>query len=436
MLKRVLVFLLLAAPMCLAADAYLDAAKGAAQWIGASALKESHGLVWPADPRDAKSVNTTLYAGTPGPILFYLEAYRVTGDSRYLEDARAGADALMASMTDDKESGLYEGLAGTGYTLGEMYLVTKDDKHLDGARNAVHLLQRSAKPAGSGVAWNDVTDIIAGSSGSALFLLWAADHLDIPEARDLAAKAGNHLIEVAEHPAPGQNRWMMDSKFPREMPNFSHGTAGVAYFLATLFQKTGDKRYLDAALGGAKYLTSIADQDGESCLIYHDDKQGRKMYYLGWCHGPAGTARFFYRLFQVTKDPQWMTWMKKLARTLTETQYFGKAVTPGEWDNVSVCCGLTAEAEFYLNMYQLTKDKQYLDLARKATDLLLSKATRDDQGVRWVQAEDRVSPNDKIAQTGLMQGASGIGLWLLHYSAFLSGKAHPAITLPDNPFTY
>src|SRR6185437_2003843 len=145
---------------------------------------------------------------------------------------------------------------------------------------------------------------IAGSSGTGLFLLWAADHLHAPGARQLAARAGDHLIAIAQ-PKPGAGlMWMMAPTFPREMPNFSHGTAGVSYFLATLYQATGQKKFLNAALAGADYLLSIADINGRYCMIYHDN-QNKGLYYLGWCHGPAGTARLFYRLYQVTRDPKW-----------------------------------------------------------------------------------------------------------------------------------
>ena len=441
-MRRALHFLLcgclfLSAAVASAADPYLDAANGAAHWIAASAIAEKDGIVWPSDPRHPKSVDTSLYAGTPGPILFFLEAYRYTGDQAFLKMARAGADALLASITPQDGAGLYAGVSGSGFTLGEAYLVTKEKKYLDGALRTVEWLKQSAKKNGAGVEWNDVTDIIAGSAGSGLFLLWAEEHLGASGVRELAVQAGDRLIELALRPADGKRKWMMSPEYPAEMPNFSHGTAGVAYFLATLYRKTGETRFLDAAVEGARYLTSIASVDGEVCLIHHDDRpDGKKMFYLGWCHGPAGTARFFYRLYQVTKDRQWLEWMTKLARSLTKSQYAGKAVTPGEWNNVSVCCGLTGQAEFYLNMYELTKEKQYLDLARTTTDALLAKATRDRDGVRWVQAEHRVKPDLLVAQTGLMQGASGIGLWLLHLSAFENGKGPPAITLPDNPFLY
>jgi hypothetical protein len=46
---------------------YLEAALKAAQWLEKAAVRTPHGLAWPADPQDPKSVNNSLYAGTPGP---------------------------------------------------------------------------------------------------------------------------------------------------------------------------------------------------------------------------------------------------------------------------------------------------------------------------------------------------------------------------------
>ncbi|MGH9711083.1 MAG: lanthionine synthetase LanC family protein, partial [Candidatus Acidiferrales bacterium] len=378
-----------------------------------------------------------LYAGTPGPILFFLELYRYTGKDQYLREARAGAGALAASLATDQGTGLYEGLAGEGFTLGETYLITHDEKYKKAALQCVELLRQNAKKAGNGLQWNDVTDVIAGGSGTGLFLLWAADKLEAPGARELAVQAGRHLIELGKPTDGGGLKWMMDPTFPREMPNFSHGTAGVAYFLATLYQETKQKEFLAAAIKGANYLLSIADKQGDICLIYHDSTpNGKSLYYLGWCHGPAGTARLFYRLFQDTHDPQWMSWTKKSARAIVAEGGPEKVVTPGVWHNISACCGVTAEAEFFLDMYRVTRDSEYLELSKRATERLLSLTTKDEQGARWVQVENRVQPDIAIAQTGYMQGASGVGMWLLHMSAFAQGKSEPTITFPDNPFPY
>src|SRR5207253_3649417 len=131
-----------------------------------------------SDPNDAKSVSTTLYSGVPGPILFFLELYRTTGEARYLQSARAGADALIASIPGSREAGLYEGIAGTGFTLGEAYLVTRDVKYRDAALQCVRWLQDRGQHVGPGVQWNDTTDIIAGSIGTGLFPAWASRGLE------------------------------------------------------------------------------------------------------------------------------------------------------------------------------------------------------------------------------------------------------------------
>ena len=53
-------------------------------------------------------------------------------------------------------------------------------------------------------------------------------------ARDLAIRAGHGLVSVTERVGPHM-RWSMSASYRREMPNFSRGTAGIAYSLARLF---------------------------------------------------------------------------------------------------------------------------------------------------------------------------------------------------------
>ena len=67
------------------------------------------------------------------------------------------------------------------------------------------------------------------------------------------------------------------------------------------------------------------------------------------------------------------------------------------------------------------------------TAQLLAKATREGDGLKWVQAEHRVKPELLVAQTGYMQGAAGIGMLLLHLDGFERGKK-ARISLPDSPF--
>jgi len=415
-----------------AADkSYLTSALEAASWIRSSATTLDRGKVWPADPLDVKSVNDTLYAGTPGVILFFLEAYHLTGDQTFLNDARAGAGHLLAALVSEKESGLYEGIAGIGFALTETFKATTERKYKQGAKRCVELLGERAHKAGNGIEWNDTTDIIAGGAGIGLFLLYAARELNEPKLRDLAVADGRRLIELGLSEQGGM-KWRMSPNFARLMPNFSHGTAGISYFLATLYQETKRREFLEAALSGAKYLQVVAKTDGDACLIFHNEPDGKDLYYLGWCHGPVGTARLFYRLYQVTGDRRWMDWVKKSARGILRSGIPEKQ-TPGFWNNVSQCCGSAGVAEFFISLYQITHDQAYIDFAKRVTTQLLSKGTRDSRGIRWIQAEHRVKPDLLVAQTGYMQGAAGIGMLLLHLDGFQRDKK-PSIIFPDSPF--
>lgn len=416
---------------------YHGAARRAGAWLEAVSLQSELGTVWPMEPDRPKAIIANLYSGTPGVVLFYLELYAWTLDDKQLKQATSGADYLLALTTmkpSPWNSGLYTGSAGIGFVLHEVYKATGDEKYEQGARRLVRELIAGARPAGAGVEWNDVTDIISGSSGIGLFLLYAAREMAMPEARETAAAAGDRLIEEGKPEHQGQ-KWAMSEQFPRLMPNFSHGTAGVAYFLAGLYQETGEKRFLDASMAGARYLEAIADGTGDSCLIFHDEPDGKQLYYLSWCHGPAGTARLFYRLYRITRDEEWMVWVRKLAAGIRQSGIPERS-TAGYWNNVSQCCGAAGVAEFFMDLHRVTQDRSYLEFALKMAQAVLEKGTNVPEsagGMKWIQAEHRAQPELLAAQTGYMQGAAGIGMMFLHLDALLKGK-RGSIVFPDSPF--
>lgn len=428
-----MILLSTSAPLRAAERPYLNAALQAARWIRSTAVQTNPGVAWPSEPGDEKSVATNLYYGNSGSVLFFIEAYRSTGDETYLKDARAGADYLLANLPGKEWNGLYVGLAGVGFTLEETYKATREAKYREGVTRCLQLLREGATKVGRGVGWGDDTDIVSGSAGTGLFLLYAARELKDPSARELAMLAGQRLVELGRPEGGGLKwSWTADPKRPTLMPNFSHGTAGVAYFLATLYRETKRKEFLDAAVAGAKYLQSVAKTEGDVCLIFHNEVNGKDLHYLGWCHGPAGTARLFYRLYQVTGDGAWMEWVRKAARADMESGIPEKR-TPGFWNNVSQCCGSAGVAEFFLNLYRVTKERKYLEFSRRMTADLLARATREENGMKWIQAEHRVKPDLLVAQTGYMQGAAGIGMLLLHLDDSERGRKW-SIILPDSPF--
>jgi lantibiotic modifying enzyme len=425
-----------------ASTRWLEAAVKAARWIRTARVATPDGLLWLSGPErpEGMSASPELYTGTAGVVLFLVELARVTGDESWLQEAAAGADWLIAGLPaaldpEHAQAGLYTGVPGIGLAIHHVAKATRNEIYRKGAERCLDLVHAGAKPAGAGVEWDPGLDIIAGSAGTILYLLQMARELDRPASRELALKAGMRLAELGvADPEAGGRKWRManDPEAKRLMPNFAHGTAGIAYALATLHLETGRKEPLEAALAGARYLQSVANTEGDGCLIFHHEPEpdGRNLYYLGWCHGPAGTVRLFYQLARATRDDAWLEWVRQGTRSIAASGIPEKQ-TPGFWNNAGQCCGLAGVADLFLRLHKVTGEG--FDFSRRVGEALLAKATPAGDGLKWVHAEHRVKPDYVYAQTGYMQGAAGIGMLLLHLDAVERGREW-GFRLPDSPY--
>ena len=417
-----------------AARPWLAAALKAERWLAASAQTGATGISWPADPTNPKSVSTDLYTGMAGVVLFYLELHAATGDDGALRMARGGADYLLASVPDEPGNapmGLYTGLAGTATVLSLAYRVIRDARYQAGVRRILALLAKSARPAGAGVEWNESTDIISGSAGIGLALLALADASRDVDARKLASDAGNRLIERGHAAADGLT-WVIQPSIPHNYPNFSHGTAGVSFFLATLSGVSKKREHLDAALAGERWLRArMTTTASGGRMVYHSTPGNEQLFYLSWCHGPTGTARLYRALAQVTGDASWDKRVDELALAVRDMKVPERS--PGFWNNISLCCGNCGVSEFFIAMHRRGRDARHLTFAEDIGHDTLARATAEGDGFKWEQAEHRVRPELLVAQTGLMQGAAGVGLAMLHLDGAREGRA-PLVRLSDDPF--
>lgn len=371
----------------------VDVARKAERWIRRSRIKTDNGITWPADPLQSEKIDRAFYNGTPGIVLFLLESHHATGDERVLAEARLGADDLVASVPTYEDAGLYTGLAGTAYVLAEVHRATGEKKYLEASRHAARRIQELPMP--------ESTDIISGSAGIGLFLLWSGAD---------ATAHGRHLVE-AGRPEHGGLKWAISPKITNLYPNFSHGTAGVSYFLATLYGRTREQSFLDAALAGVRYLDAVAVRQANGYTVFHHEPGGTDLFYLSWCHGPVGTARLFYRLWKVTGDAMWLDRVHQCARGIM---------------NAGV-------GSFFVALCGLERRPEYERMVERCEADLLRRATVDGDGMKWIQAEHRVRPELLVAQTGFMQGAAGIGTFFLHADGMRRGRK-AFVRMPDSPF--
>ena len=414
----------------------LEIALAAARWIDSQRVETAGGWAWPVDPRHPDSIARHLYGGTSGVILFLLELHRATADPTWLQRAREGADELVGAR-DTSAAGLWTGLAGQAFVLHETARASGEERYEAAARARLATIRSIVRAEPRGAVDDQVTDVISGSAGVGLFLLWAAEEMGDGESLELAA-AGDWLIAQSEPvelgPQNSGRNWPMVPGGERCMPNFSHGTAGVAFFLARLAQELGERedaaRYLGAAIDGAHYLQSIAVGE-EGALVQHHAPGGEDLFYLGWCHGPVGTSRLFELLERITGDDAWGPWVERGAHSILASG-IPERPHPGFWNNVGQCCGSAGVASFFLRLHRGSARPEYLAFAYRLSEDMRARASKeaDGQAMHWPQAEHRVRPELIVSQTGYMQGAAGVGLWFLELDAFETGRPF-GLRLPD-----
>jgi hypothetical protein len=276
-----------------------------------------------------------------------------------------------------------------------------------------------------------------------LYLLYAARELSDPNLLVTADRAGRRILEKGVTDPRGGLRWQAvfwppqspPPGIPKDVwyPNFELGPAGVGYVLARLYEETRRKPFLNGARGAAEHLRNIATQQGDAALIHYREPDLTSLYYLGYCHGPAGTARLFYQLYKATGDLTDLEWTEKLARGVMRSGVPAKQ-TPGLWNVACQCCGSAAILDFFASLAVATGKEEYAAFMRDVADQLISRGTDlDGKGMRWYQAWTRVAPSVVAAETGYKMGGAGIGAALLHAERALHG-GYRAILLPDNPF--
>jgi hypothetical protein len=448
-------------------DRALELAVDAAAFI--EGQRRDH--VWARTPEADSPIDHTLYHGTAGIVLFLLELATATGDTAYEAQAVAAGRTLLDVVTRKSWASVAfaTGWPGYAFVFDQLHHRTGDSAFAAATDYCVDRLMLQSAPLGSGIGWiepmpfSDITgftgereiyDLSVGAAGAALALLTLATNSGRETCLGYAAAVGERLLEVAEHTEDGA-KWalMSDMPFPFTAPNFAHGGAGVGYLMARLFQATGDARFRTAAIDAARYVTSRMSAVGDGALVCHTEEQQPPEFYLGQCHGPAGTGRLFALLATITGDP---THLAPVAAMVRGINALGapQERSWGWWANHGRCCGDAGLGDAALllseavgrhidasgeragssaGLMELASTRSALDdIAHRCAHVIEARSSTDHGGRSWLQAEHRARPRFLQAQTGFMQGAAGIGSFLVHLAAQPSGARDARIAFPDD----
>lgn len=413
---------------------YLESAIEAARFLIAQSDHGSGGGI-PVRIPDG-DVEAGLGMGAAGHALFFAELYAATEDSVYADAAAAASrTAIEGSEAQPTTFGLYSGLAGIASAVTLVSEVIDDPELNDEGHRLFLELALAGDPQASSVGWSDVYDVMNGRAGIGLALLQGYRLFEDPRLLDAAVRAGDDLLEVAV-PAPDSTlRWVRSFQQQVDLPNFSHGTAGVGFLMTRLAEYTGLPRFLDAALAAEEYLDEIADTtDGLYLVPYGVPNEGYETAYdIGWAHGPPGTARLHFLLWELLEDPSMRERAESAARTLSATGLPNASTDQTIWSgpfNIDQRFGTSGAAEFLMDWGIETGNRRWTRLAGHIVLDILEKSTRSDQGLFWRIPEYSFQGDGEAVFTGYFYGSAGMGLALLrqHYQSI---GEEPRVRLPD-----
>jgi eukaryotic-like serine/threonine-protein kinase len=140
----------------------------------------------------------------------------------------------------------------------------------------------------------------------------------------------------------------------------AHGWAGLLY--ATLLWSDTSKRNLPV-----NFMKRV--EELQHSAILNDDSLrwtvsgSDKSFLTGWCNGSAGHIFLWSLLYQHFKVEKYLRIAMQAANHI---------ILHAENNISNLCCGYAGEAYSFLNLYYLTKEKKYLDEAKKCEQKIMN----------------------------------------------------------------
>jgi hypothetical protein len=282
-------------------------------------------------------------------------------------------------------------------------------------------------------------DATLGTAAVLMGALWAGRQGEKADA--VAERAVELLLGEREELPTGVNWQFVSDRFRTEpgveMPNFSHGLAGIAAMLALAGAELDRPDVVTVARRGAEHLVTLGINDDKGFrvarVIPWEERHGDEFTY-NWCHGGPGTSLLFAALDYAGVDAvageSTMTWHR---RCLDSARNSGlpERLHPGFWDNDGRCCGTAGVGDAFLDSWLRNGDERDLQFAVRLADALVDRAFREDGSAYWRFLEHRNEEPVLPPGVGWMQGAAGIAAYLFRIERVLGGDS-TAIARMDN----
>lgn len=364
---------------------------GCCNWIGSS---PSEFAFVPLGP--------DLYNGTAGIALFLAELHALTGEEEFRRLAEGGLAQCVRtadSIPPEARHGLFSGWTGIAVALARSAGLLARPALAGSAAALIRSLPEQAP----------LHDVIAGKAGAILALLYLERLVPLPEARALAVRLGEELLEAADSSSHGLSWPSPGNSHVRNLTGMSHGASGISLALLELFQCTADARFRIAALEAIRYEQEFYDPGVCNWPDFRRDARyprRRRAFQTAWCHGAPGIGLNRLRAWQIVRDPallsQALDAIETTAASLTAAMDAGAG-------SFCLCHGLAGNAELLRAALALLPDPP-----PRLQSVIAEVANR---GALFHANSSLDFPSGAPASTpSLMLGLAGIGRFYLAFS--------------------
>ena len=413
-----------------AADVVVDLAG----WLIDAMGTGPNGHLWPAGGAAASLDPIAVQAGASGVGLFLAQLLMAAGQlpaaaQRRLDEVRL-REALARTATwvaeqltrnPQRPPGLYFGTSGVAWFLADASAVLGRDD----------LLRRANELALALPVRVPNSDITHGTAGIGLGQLrqWIATGDDRFLAR--AVVAAEQVLRAAVRSDQDGVTWPVPAGAPTRLAGtvsygYAHGNAGIATFLLTVAEATGEPEFAEVATEALlTVLPQAVSIDGAAHWPASPGDAGDSSeagYWPSWCNGSSGMGTAFVRAHLATGNPTFRRAAEAAAKAGLRERWRSSAVQ---------CHGLAGDAELLLDLMtlparHLEPGDPYRLAALEATDALLLQGRSPSSTAGTVFADD----SGATISAGFGTGLAGTGAFLLR---LVAGGPRPLLL--DDLFT-
>jgi hypothetical protein len=426
-------------------EVYRDLAERSWSWVQSQVRTAGDDLWLPENPSQTEPGEYPygMHSGVGGlaHVLAEIRLTRaLTAEEQRLADGIA--DTSVRRIPGETQHDYFDGLAST---IGVLLALDAA-----GADLAIARLRELAAPDGWQPGWigpphavedGRCNDATLGNAAVLLGALWASTY-DVPGAAELAQQSADIVLAEKEEVATGLDWRFVPARFliqdrPYQMPNWSHGLAGIAGSIAAAGVVLDRPELVEAARLGAEHLVTLGDTGDGGLRIPHviPDEEGLDTYTYTWCHGPAGTSLLFAALARAGvaevagRTPS--EWERACLHSL-KVSGIPERRYPGFWDNDGRCCGTAGAGDVVLNVWQRHGEDDDLAFAVTLADAIVDRAIHDGDDVYWRFVEHRNEDPLLPPGPGWMQGSAGIAAYLFRLARLLEqGRTAAAVPRMD-----